>query len=131
MKPNCDTFRVMQGFTLVELLVTILLIAIVLPTAMRSISLSTRMADHARRQIEAVSLAKNRLSQLVASRDWEKGTLARGEFGREYPEYEWSLDITNWEFSPMTQLTVTVYWNPEQSHENNSVALSTLVFAKE
>lgn len=119
------------GFTLVELLVTILLIAIVLPTAMKGITLSTHMADYARRRIEAASLAKTRLSQLMASRDWERGTLARGRFGPDYPDYEWALAITNWEVSPMTQLTLTVYWHPDQRSENHSVTLSTLVFSRE
>jgi prepilin-type N-terminal cleavage/methylation domain-containing protein len=131
MLRGCDIVRYRQGFTLVELLVTILLIAIVLPTAMRGISLSTRMADYSRRQIEATALAKNRLSELIASREWEKGTLSRGYFGDDFPDYEWSLETTHWEVSPMTQLSVTVYWNLEQPVKDHFVTLSTLVFSQE
>ena len=132
MRLACNPMRKqVQGFTLVEVLVTILLIAIVLPTAMKGVTLGTRLAAHARRQIEATVLGKSRLAELIASRAWENGTQTRGDFGRDNPDYEWSLEMVNWEVSPMTLMSITVYWNPDQLLEENSVTVSTLVYPKE
>ena len=55
MKKNSST---PNAFTLVEVLATVLLISIVIPVAMKGITLSTRLASHSKRQIQAVYLAK-------------------------------------------------------------------------
>ena len=47
-----------MGFTLLEILATFVLIAIILPVTMEGISLSTRMAGQSKRKIEAAVLAE-------------------------------------------------------------------------
>ena len=115
-----------RGFTLIEMLVTLLLMAIIMPTAMRAISQVTRMADYSRRQIEAAALARTKLSEMVASGEWSGGT-RRGTFGNDFPDYEWSWELTDWEVDPLEELTVRVSWDP-RFPEERSVTVSTLVY---
>ena len=124
-------FRPDRGFTLVEMLATILIIALVLPTTMRGISLVTRMASQSRREIMASTLAETKISELIASGEWQSGGISRGDFGNDYPEYVWDIDVKNWEISPMSQLSVSVYWDGGQYLEDRCVTLTTLVYAKD
>ena len=55
------------GFTFIELLATVVLIAVIMPVAMRCIGLCTRLGGNSRRQIEAACLASTQLTELVAS----------------------------------------------------------------
>src|SRR4051794_29563395 len=64
-----------RGFTLVEVLATIALIAIVLPVAMYGIQLCLQTSSAAKRQAEAATLAEGKLQELVAA---EQGMQASG-----------------------------------------------------
>ncbi len=115
------------GFTFVELLATVVLLGIVMPVAMQTISLCTRLAGQSRKQMEAASLANIKLTELTASGDWETGA-RRGEF-TEWPGYRWTVDVFNWTESTVRQLDVTVQWQ-SQGRERQLV-LSTLVYPEE
>ena len=116
------------GFTFIELLATVVLIAIIMPVAMHCIALCTRLGGQSRRQIEAASLARAKLTELTASQEWESGEKS-GEFGVDWPGYQWSADVSNWTDSVLRQLELTVVWT-SQGREN-SVTLSTLVYPEE
>ena len=118
-----------RAFTLVEVLATIVLIAIVIPVAMQGVTLATRMASHSKRQIQASCLAKSKLSELVASQAWQN-TARSGNFGRDWPDYEWKLESTSWRLSSVYELAVRVSWQGPTPVENRSVLLSTLVYAE-
>jgi prepilin-type N-terminal cleavage/methylation domain-containing protein len=112
------------GFTFIELLATVVLIAIIMPVAMRSIALCTRLGGQSRNQIEAASLARTKLTELTASGDWQTSDKA-GEFGSDWPGYRWTAEVSNWSDSMMSQLDLTVLW--ESQGRQRSVTLSTLV----
>ena len=114
-----------------EMLATILIIALVLPTTMRGISLVTRMASQSKRQIMASTLAETKISELIASGEWERGGLSRGNFGSDYPDYVWDVDVKNWDEAPMSELRVSVYWDGGKYEEGRCVTLTTLVYAKD
>lgn len=115
------------GFTFIELLATVVLIAIIMPVAMRSIGLCTRLGGLSRRQIEAASLAEMKMTDLTVTGDWENGSL-RGNFGEDWPGYEWKAAVANWTDSTVRQLDLTVLW--ESAGRQREVTLSTLVYAK-
>ena len=117
-----------HGFTFVELLVTVVLIAVIMPVAMRSIGLCTRLAGQSRRQIEAASLAKAKLTELTVSGEWQNGD-QRGDFGTDWPGYEWSATVANWTEASVRQVDVTVLWQ-SAGHERQ-VTLSTLMYPEE
>ena len=114
-----------RAFTLVEVLAALTLVAIILPVAMRGVSLATSAAGHARRQMEAVSLAEAKLAELVTTGAWQDADLS-GDFGDDHPDYRWSADVTDWEGALLRQMDVQVSWM-ERGAER-SVALTTLVY---
>jgi type II secretory pathway pseudopilin PulG len=116
------------GFTFVELLVTVVLIATILPTAMRAIGLCTRLAGQSRKQIEAASLARTKLCELTVSDDWETGARA-GNFGDDWPGYRWTIEVSNWPDSTVRQLDVAVQWQAQG--RDQSLTLTTLVLPEE
>ena len=57
----------LRGFTLIEVLAAMAIIALVLPVAMRAISLATRLGGEARRRSEAAELARLKLDDLISN----------------------------------------------------------------
>jgi prepilin-type N-terminal cleavage/methylation domain-containing protein len=113
------------GFTFIELLATVVLIAVIMPVAMRSIGLCTRLGGLSRRQIEAASLAEAKMTDLIVTGDWENGN-QHGGFGEDWPGYEWKAYVTNWTDATVRELDLTVFW--ESAGQQREVTLSTLVY---
>jgi len=116
------------GFTFVELLATVVLIAVIMPVAMRSIGLCTRLAGQSRRQMEAASLARLQLTELSVTGQWQSGD-QRGSFGDDWPGYEWEVTVTNWTDSLVRQLDMTVFWR--SMGRERKVTLTTLMYPEE
>jgi len=118
-----------HGFTLVEVLATLMLIAIVLPAVMRGIALATAAGSTARKRTEASSLAEAKLNEIVATQQWEGGTLA-GDFAPDWPDYRWQATVTPWPQDntglSMQELDLKVTWGTVD--HPGSVTLSTLVY---
>ncbi|MHC4712036.1 MAG: type II secretion system protein [Planctomycetota bacterium] len=113
------------AFTLVEVLATLALVAIILPVAMRGISLASGAAAEARRRMEAASLAEARLAELLATGDWQ-GTDLSGDFAPDWPLYRWRADVNDWEQGDLREITVYVEWTARGTER--VVALTTLVY---
>jgi prepilin-type N-terminal cleavage/methylation domain-containing protein len=114
------------GFTFVELLATMVLISIVMPVVMQTIGLCARLGGQSRREVEAACLAKNKLTEMTAAQDWESGS-DRGDFGTDWPGYEWAVTITNWpEDTNVRQVDVTVSWR--SVGRQRKTTLSTLIY---
>jgi len=116
-----------RAFTLVEVLAALTLAAIILPVAMQGVSLALAAADHAKRQVEAASLAEAKLAELVLTSSWQEADLS-GDFGDEHPGYTWTAEVENWDESALQCLDVHVFW--EARNTKRSVTLTTLVRAE-
>lgn len=116
------------GFTFIELLATVVLIGIIMPVAMRSIGLCTRLGGQSRRQIEAASLAYTKLTELTSSQDWKTGQKS-GDFGSDWPGYRWTSAVSNWTDSAVSQLDLTVVW--QSQGQQRSLTLSTLIYPED
>jgi prepilin-type N-terminal cleavage/methylation domain-containing protein len=117
-----------SGFTFIELLATIVLIGIIMPVAMRSIGLCTQLGGHSRRQIEAATLARTKLTELTVSQDW-KTSQKSGDFGSDWPGYRWTTTVSNWTDSAVRQLDLTVTWQSQGLQR--SLTFSTLVYPED
>ena len=120
-----------SGFTLVEILATFVLIALIIPVAMQGISLSMRLGVKSKRQMEAAGLAETKLSEMLLSGDYEEGDQS-GEFEDEESgyDYSWDFAVDDWnEEESMQQVTMTVDWTDSVGTEH-SVILSTLVYTE-
>jgi Tfp pilus assembly protein PilV len=116
------------GFTFIELLTTVVFLGIIMPVAMRSISLCTRLGGQSRKQIEAASLARTKLTELTSSNDWSSSGNS-GDFGTDWPGYRWSTVVSSWTDSSLSRLSVTVTWH-SQGREH-SVTVYTLVYSQD
>jgi type II secretory pathway pseudopilin PulG len=116
-----------SGFTLVEILATFVLMAIILPVAMQGISMAAKLASQAKHRVEAATLGQQMLNELVLSGDYEDGD-QEGEAAGDNTVYLWRLEVLDWEEEDsMQQLDLSVTWEDAGSGEN-IVLLSTLVY---
>lgn len=117
--------RQRRAFTLIEVLAALTFTAIVLPVAMKGISLATTAADEACRRSEATVLAQNMISELTAN-GVPQFSESSGDFTPDNPEYRWTAEFSDWQETGLGQLQVQVLWKgrgPERS-----VALTTLIY---
>lgn len=129
-----------RGFTLIEVLAAMLLIAIVLPAAMHGISLGARAASMAKHRTTAAQLGSSKLQEIVATGQWESSTNLAGDFsleGPEYQDYRWMAQVQQWnqrgvnqqDIQPQTlsELDLKVIWTSRGQEQ--SMTFSTLVYS--
>ena len=113
-----------RGFTLPEVLATLVITGIILPVAMRGLSVTLRASAAARQQLEAGELAQSKLNELLVTRD-QTTFQSSGDFGAQWPDYHWETQGQIVAFTTY-QVTVSVYWNAQgQPHV---LRMSTLVY---
>ena len=115
------------GFTLVEVLASLLLVAIIVPVAMKGVSLAVGLASSAKQQREATTLAATKLAELTATGSWQQGN-ATGDFAPDWPGYYWDAVVSDWEDSEDSSVCVVavrVRWTARAAER--SVTLTTLV----
>lgn len=105
---NGGSRRRPRGVTLMEVLATLLLVAIVLPAVMRGVTVSMQAAARARHQTEAAALAEAKLNELLASSDTNLPT-GSGEFGIDWPDYRWETSAVSRDLG-LYEITVVVRW---------------------
>jgi len=111
-----------SAFTLIEVLATMLLMAIVLPVTMRGVSLSVAAAGTARHLAEASMLGEAKLNEWVVTGDFATaGSL--GDFGDDWPAYAWTIQTTSREYG-LTEVTLTVSW--QERGQVKTLVLTTL-----
>ncbi len=110
---------------------TLLLIAIVLPAIMQGISLATTTASLARRRTEAAGLAQSKISELLATSQWQNGA-AGGDFGTDWPDYRWDETVAPWQGDTtgagIQQIDVKVTWTA--SGRDDSLTVSSLAYPR-
>ena len=114
-----------RAFTIVEVLATLTLAAIVLPAVVHGLLLCLATAGYARQQARAASLAQSKLAELVATGESYDAEMA-GDFGEDLSEYAWTAQISEWKDARLVQLDVSVIWT-RHGREHN-VTLSTLMY---
>lgn len=137
------------GFTLVEVMVAIVILAVGITGAMQAVGASSRASAQARDTAIAASLARQVLNEMKASSDataltsdttsgtttgtttggTTTGTTGQelttgtqsGDFGADYPGYRWESDVEDSaDISGLLQITVSVFW-PNGTRENRLV----------
>jgi general secretion pathway protein I len=124
-RPSIKAF----GFTLIEVLATLLLIAIVLPAVMRGMTLATEAGSAARWRTDAAGLAQSKLAEIVATDQWQQGNLS-GDFSPDWPNYQWQATVQSWpgdtSGAGIQQIDLTITWTERNRPE--SLTLSTLAY---
>jgi general secretion pathway protein I len=122
--------RANKGFTLVEVLAALAIIAIVFPSLMYALSLSANTAGVTAKRMLATTLAEEKLNELVATGDWQSNA-GGGDFGDDGPGFKWQSSTSQWNDPDLTvqnlsEVDVTVTWNARRV--DHTVTVSTLVY---
>ena len=120
-KNVCPT-RPRRGFTLIEVLATMVLMAIVLPVTMQALSVSLGAASSARHTTEASGLAQAKLHELIST--GQLNATSNGDFGTDHPGYRWEIGSVTRDYN-LTEITIRVLW--QERGQEKQLTLSTLV----
>ena len=105
-----------KGFTLLEVMIAVALIAIALTTLLGSQSQSVSFANSAKFETMAALLAQSKMSEITVQ---EPGELTNdsGDFGDDYPGYAWEVNVSDIVIAGMDkisdylkQVDLTVTW---------------------
>ena len=113
------------GFTLIEVLATLVLLGIVMPVAMRGVSLALAASSIARRTAEASSLAEMKLNELVADGTWQTGGTGGDFADQNQPDYRWTCENASRDYGTH-EVILHVTWT--QRGQERSMSLATLVY---
>lgn len=106
-----------NGFTLLEVMIAVAIIAIALTTLLGSQSQSVSFANNAKFETMAALLAQSKMSEITTQK--ANGlTNDRGDFGEDYPGYSWELSVSDLAIPPevadisnyLKQVDLTVTW---------------------
>ena len=112
LEPGRPTPRQVQRFTLAEILVALVFVAVVVPVAVHGIRVASRVSIAADREFTAVELGESKLADLMLTGDWQHED-SDGDFGDEWPGYRWELVTETWEEDSevlLTEVTLTVFF---------------------
>jgi len=82
----------LRGFTLLEVMVALCIMAIVLMSVYRLQSQAIAMSMESRFYTQAPLLARSAITRFEGSVDRQMAT-SQGDFGREYPGYQWKITV--------------------------------------
>lgn len=113
------------GFTLVEVLATLMLMTIALPVILQTISLATSAATLSKRRVEASLLCQSKMDELVSTGQWQNGQLS-GDFQPDWPDYTWTAQLQDFD-GVSQELDVTINW-VGRGNLQDSQTISTLIY---
>src|SRR5579871_1963008 len=99
------------GFTLVEMIVATLLLAIGVVAALAAISTGIQATYKADRLQTAALLAERKLGQIELEASNLTGGDQQGDFGKLYPEFRWRESVESTSYPDLFQVTVTIQWD--------------------
>ncbi len=106
-----------EGFTLMEVMIAMAILAIALVVIFQSQSQSASMAAHARFLTTASLLAQSRMTEIEA-KDPRNLQSEDGDFGVEFPDYRWRLEVRDTEIDRVKRLEMIV--THERLAKNNT-----------
>jgi prepilin-type N-terminal cleavage/methylation domain-containing protein len=113
-----------RGFTLVEVLATLVLLGIVLPALMKGATIALSAAELARHMTEASDLARSKLNDLVAENLWDQAS--NGDFSPDYPQYKFQVTNNPLNDNGLYNVQVTVTWS--EAGKERKLTQTTLVY---
>ena len=113
-----------RGFTLVEVLASLLLMAIVIPVAMEGMSVASRVGILGQRKAAAMRVAERVLNELMVEQQTQQNS-STGSAVDGDTVYPWTMRVENWSEDAMQQMTVTVIFTVQGN--NYEVSVTTLL----
>ena len=97
----------MQGFTLMEVMIAMAILAIALVAVFQSQSQSISMESNSRFLTTASLLAQSRMAEVEAMGP-ENIIANSGDFGDQFPDYTWRIEVKDTENEFMKKIEVAV-----------------------
>jgi general secretion pathway protein I len=108
------------GFTLLEVMIAMAILAIALVAAFQSQSQSISMSGQARFLTTATLLAQGKMAELEALK-LESVANDSGDFGEDYPDYAWQVEVADTGQESLKKIRLTV--RNERLVTNNAYTL--------
>ena len=105
------------GFTLVEVLVALAILAIALAAAARSVALSTDSAIEHKQRVLAGLVAENRLGELVARRAWPGAGVTEGTERQAGVDFRWRAEVIATPHPGLRRVEIHVSDTADPTHE--------------
>ncbi len=122
------------GFTFLEVMVAVALLAIALTAALGSQSQSVSLASEARFYTTVTLLAQGKMAEIEA-KDLDTLSSDSGDFGEDFPGYTWDVTVDNVYLdypenvsNHLRQVTLTLSW---EESEHYQYSLKTYRFSPE
>ncbi len=106
-----------RGFTLVEVLVALAILAIAMAAAGRSVALSTDSAVAHKQSVLAGLVAENRLGELVARRAWPGVGVTEGAERQAGLDFRWRAEVIATPHPDLRRVEIQVTEAGDPSHE--------------
>jgi len=123
-----------SGFTLLEVMVAMAIIAIALTAVLGSQSQSLSLASEAKFSTTAAFLAQSKMAEIEAEKP-EDLTSDSGDFGEDFPGYRWDLTVNDVTLDEpegvsdhLKQIDLTVSW---EEHDQYRYSLKLYRFVPE
>jgi general secretion pathway protein I len=100
-------FWICSGFTLLEVMIAMAILAITLVAVYQSQSQSISMAGGSRFLTTASLLAQSRMVEIDAA-DPRGIAAGNGDFGEDFPDYRWQVEIGDTEIDVLKKISLTV-----------------------
>ncbi|MCS6863129.1 MAG: type II secretion system GspH family protein [Abditibacteriales bacterium] len=113
-----------SGFTLLELMVALVILALGIVGLMRAVSQGMAATAQIRDVTTATTLAQMKMEEL-ASHIADLPAESRGDFGDEAPEFSWRAVAEETDIAGLKKITVFVFW--QRGNRQQSVTLETCV----
>lgn len=116
--------RASGGFTLVEILAALLMMAIVIPVAMDGMTTASRAGVLGQRKAAAMRIAERVLNETIIDNQTTQAS-SSGSISEGDTVYPWTMKSEGWSVDALTELTVTVTFTVQGNPYD--VSVSTLV----
>jgi type II secretion system protein I len=120
-KSHCRLLQQMAvcrcGFTLLEVMIAMAILAISLVAVFHSQSQSISMASGSRFITTAALLAQSRMEE-ISGMDSRQTVNGEGDFGEDFPDYAWQVTVANLEELPLLRKIVLTVTNKRIAERN-------------
>ncbi|HED17266.1 MAG TPA: type II secretion system protein GspI [Gammaproteobacteria bacterium] len=111
-----------SGFTLLEVMVSILVLAIALGAVVTASTSYTTNLGHLRDMTLAHWVAVNKMNEITLTETWPKPGIIKGSLSMANRDWEWRIDVQNTPDQSVRRLEIEVRHNVDDED-----ALSTLI----
>lgn len=106
-----------RGFTLIEVLVSMVILSIAFIVLITSINQSLDMATRSKFITTSTLLAQKRIAEVISSSDAKTPGSKEGDFGEDYPGYKYTEKIESTPLPGYYKYTLTLRWGRKDAFE--------------